>query len=113
MQPHKTTRIKVWVDCDVGIAEMVLYLNTIRGVTSYASCQGTIGEGGPNPYRPQVMCSWTPEIFDRLKKEYDVTLMGDNWGYLHPKKTKRMKPENVAKGVTQGFERFYKDNKNG
>ena len=82
---HKTRAVQVWADIDEGIADMVVYLNTIDGVRTIASCQGTIGEGGPNPYRPQVMAAWTVEAFERLRKEFDVTLLGDGWGNLHPK----------------------------
>jgi hypothetical protein len=52
------------VDVDLGIADMVEYLNTIPGVRTIASCQGTIGEDGPNPYRAQVLCDWTPGWYD-------------------------------------------------
>lgn len=82
---HKTMPIQVWVDVDEGIAEMVAYLNTILGVRTHASCQGTIGEGGPAPYRAQVMATWTDKAFERLTREFDVTLEGKNWGYLHPR----------------------------
>jgi hypothetical protein len=84
---HKTVPVQVWADIDEGVAEMVRYLNTIPGVRTHASCQGTIGEGGPAPYRAQVMTSWTDDVFGRLKEEFDVTIEGDNWGYLHPRAT--------------------------
>ena len=89
---HKTTPIQIWVDVDEGIAEMVTYLNTIPGVRTHASCQGTIGEGGPAPYRAQVMATWTNEAFERLKSEFDVTIEGKNWGYLHPRTTGGSRP---------------------
>jgi len=82
---HKQVTIEVLVDVDEGIADTVRYLNTIPGVRTHASCQGTIGEGGPNPYRAQVMATWPAEVFERLKSEFDVTVLGENWGYLHPK----------------------------
>lgn len=82
---HKTIPIQVWVDVDEGIADMVTYLNTIAGVRTHASCQGTIGEGGQAPYRPHVMATWTDEVFERLDREFDVALEGENWGYLRPK----------------------------
>ena len=84
---HRTRPVQVWTDVDEGIADMVEYLNTIDGVRTLASCQGTIGEGGPNPYRPQVMASWTVEVFERLQAEFDVAQLGEGWGYLHPKET--------------------------
>jgi len=83
--PHKTRPVQVWVDADLGIADLVVYLNTIPGVRTIASCQGTIGEGGPNPYRAQVMCTWSEEAFARLLAEFDVTVLGINWGYVHPR----------------------------
>jgi hypothetical protein len=82
---HQTIPIRVWVDVDVGIAAMVRYLNSIPGVRIHASCQGTTREGGPAPYRPQVMATWTDEVFERLQREFDITIKGENWGYLHPR----------------------------
>lgn len=84
--PHITKRVKVWANVDVGIADLVEYLQTIEGVTTQASCQGTLGEGGPNPYRPQVLCTWDDEsVLKRLESEFDVTHMGPSWGYVHPR----------------------------
>lgn len=82
--PHKTIPIQVWVDVDEGIADFVKYLNTIPGIRTNASCQGTIGEGGPHPYRAQVMATWTDEAFAKLKHHCDFTILGGNWGYIHP-----------------------------
>jgi len=82
---HKTVPLKVWADVDEGIAPLVRYLNTIPGVRTLASCQGTIGEGGPNPYRAQVMAQWTAEAGKLLAEQFDITLLGDNWGYVHPR----------------------------
>lgn len=84
---HPQRTISVLVDVDEGIADLVLYLNTIDGVRTLASCQGTLGEGGPNPYRPQVMCTWTPEVSSRLYQEFDVEALGTGWGYIHPRPT--------------------------
>lgn len=92
--PHETRPVLVWVDADLGIADMVEYLNTIPGVRTDASCQGTIGEGGPRPYRPHVMCHWTAEALVRLEKEFDVVHGTDGtdgngfWGYVHPRESK-------------------------
>ncbi len=86
--PHKTIPIQVWIDADIGIADAVLHLNTIPGVRTLASCQGTIGEGGPNPYRAQIMATWPEEAFARLSAEFDITYEPESngtWGYLHPK----------------------------
>ena len=54
---HQTVPVLVWADVDVGIADMVRMLNTIPGVRTHANCQGTIGEGGPAPYGPEVSVS--------------------------------------------------------
>src|ERR1700677_830715 len=44
---HSATRlVSVWVDVDEGIADLVEYLNTIPGVRTHTSCQGTLTEGG-------------------------------------------------------------------
>ncbi len=82
--PHETRPIQVWADVDIGIADLVIYLNTIPGVRTMASCQGTIGEGGPHPYRPQVLCTWTDGALEKLRK-FDVEQLGVGWGYIHPK----------------------------
>ena len=86
MKVHATKRVKVWADIDLGVADFVKLLQTYKGVTTHASCQGTIGEGGPHPYRSQVLCTWTPKAYERLRKEFDITLpAGSNgWGYVHP-----------------------------
>lgn len=84
--PHKTVPVQVWVDVDVGIADIVSYLNTIPGIRTIASCQGTIGEGGPNPYPPNVMASWTPDALQRLRAEgFEIAPEGENWGYIFPR----------------------------
>jgi hypothetical protein len=89
---HKTVPIQVWADIDEGIAETVKYLNTIPGVRTLASCQGTIGEGGPNPYRAQVMVTWdTEETFDRLSAEFDTSEVGNHWCYVHPRQEQTMR----------------------
>jgi len=83
--PHKTKPIKVWVDADIGIADLVEYLNMIPGVRTIYSCQGTIGEGGLNPYRPMVGVTWSDdEAWQHLRKEFDITVQGSHWGDIHP-----------------------------
>lgn len=83
---HEQTAIQVWVDVDIGIADLVRYLNTIPGVRTHASCQGTIGEGGSSPYRAQVMTTWPDAATEqRLRAEFDVTELGERWGYIHPR----------------------------
>lgn len=81
--PHETRAVRVWADVDLGVADMVEYLNTIPGVRTMASCQGTIGEGGPHPYRAQVMATWPRAAEPRLRHEFDATVLGEGWGYLH------------------------------
>lgn len=58
---HKTVPVQVWVDVDEGVADLVKYLNTVPGIRTHASCQGTLDEDGPEPYRPQVIISWSNE----------------------------------------------------
>lgn len=82
---HETIPVLVWVDVDTGIADLARYLQTIPGVRTQASCQGTIGEGGPAPYRAHVMATWPDEIQARLEAEFDLEMLGPNWGYIHPR----------------------------
>ncbi len=82
---HEEIAVKVWADVDKGIADFVVYLNTIDGVRTDASCQGTIGEGGPAPYPAYVMAHWTEEALVRLKREFTVKQEGNGtWGYIYP-----------------------------
>lgn len=82
---HKTIPVQVWADVDEGIAETVKYLNTIIGVRTYASCQGTLGEGGSEPYGPQVMVSWSNEAaLELLKREFAVEILGEHLAYVRP-----------------------------
>ena len=80
---HETVRVKVWADIDAGIADMVLRLNDIPGVRTYASCQGT------KDYAPYVMTSWPDEeTLERLKAEFeyeDVDMLGSNTAHFHPR----------------------------
>jgi hypothetical protein len=85
MEQHKTVPVLVWVDVDEGVADVVRYLNTIPGVRTYASCQGTLGEGGPEPYGPQVMISCTSkEALERLEREFSVEMLGECLAYVRP-----------------------------
>jgi hypothetical protein len=68
---------------------MVRALNNIPGVTTFASCQGTIGEGGAEPYRPYVMASWDASALGRLTTDYDVEPLGEAWGYVRPRAAHR------------------------
>ena len=100
---HKTRPVLVWVDVDVGIAEIVESLNDYDpqldncGIKTHGSCMGTLDQGGPHPYRPFVNVSWqTEEEFKWLCENYDMEEIisdGPNdpgsftncWGYAHPK----------------------------
>lgn len=86
--PYKTRPVQVLIDVDIGIADFVEFLNTIPGVRTHSSCQGTIGEGDPYPYRAQVLVSWeTPEALACLQNWCDVTFPEDcdgSWCYVHP-----------------------------
>jgi hypothetical protein len=84
---HETRPVQVWIDADLGVADIVEYLNMIPGVSTHASCQGTIGEGGQEPYGPYVEVSWRDaETLAVLKTKFDVERMGEAWGYVHPKR---------------------------
>lgn len=83
---NQLTTVWVQVNVDVGIADLVRYLNTIPGVRTTDCCQGTIGEGGPEPYGPYVGVTWTDDaILVRLQSEFDVGIEGSNWGTVHPR----------------------------
>jgi len=87
---HKTVSMLVWADIDEGIADVVRYLQTIPNVRTFVSCQGTIGEGGPEPYRAYVGCIAESEAAKaRLRTEFDVDPPGD-YGpdilYVHPRR---------------------------
>lgn len=81
---HKQKPLKVWVDIDIGIYKMVKHLNTIKGVRTFASCQGTIGEGGPHPYPPDVMISASKKALKKVRKFYKIGEKGNGWMYIHP-----------------------------
>ena len=75
---HQTRPMKVWIDADLGIAAMVEELNLIPGVRTHASCQGSIGEGGPTQYGPYVEVSWPDEAtLDILRAKYNVEPEGE------------------------------------
>jgi len=83
---HETRPILVWVDADLGIADMVESLNRIEGVRTHASCQGSIGEGGPEQYGSYVEISWPDgETLDLVRQDYEVETQGEAWGYARPR----------------------------
>src|ERR1039458_9584624 len=83
-KPHAHIPVQVWADVDEGIAVDVAYLNTIDGVRTFASCQGTLGEGGPHPYRANIMAQWPAAVIDILKLRFQIDELGKDWGYLYP-----------------------------
>ena len=90
MVVHKQIAMRVIVDVDEGIADTVRHLNTIPGVRTHTSCQGTIGEGGAAPYRPYVTVSWADcETLARLKDAFDVSEVGANHGQVYPREQTR------------------------
>jgi hypothetical protein len=87
--PHETVPMQVWADIDVGVADMVRDLNQLPGVRTHASCQGTIGEGGAEPYPAYVEVSWDDHFALRLILQvFDLKIKGENWGHAHRKEGK-------------------------
>ena len=70
---HKTVPVMVWVDIDIDIVDMVVYLNTIPGIRTLFSCQGYKKE------RPYVVIHWnTKSAINRVSKEFDVEAIQEN-----------------------------------
>jgi hypothetical protein len=69
---HMTRPVQVWADVDERIAGAVQFLNTLPGVRTFASCQGTIGEGGAEPYRPYVMAYFPEEFRAQIEKGFEI-----------------------------------------
>jgi hypothetical protein len=82
---HETVPIKVWADVDRGIAWAIEYLNQIPGVRTFASCQGTIGEGGSEPYRALILASWPEEATETIEKHFEIGERLNGSAYLHPR----------------------------
>jgi hypothetical protein len=77
---HSTIPVQVWADVDRGIAPLVAELNTWPTVRTHASCEG--GES----YGPYVMATWSDDdTLRRLLQRFDVTLLGNYWGHVHPR----------------------------
>jgi hypothetical protein len=85
MKPHITVPVLVWIDVDEGIARAVRWLNQIKGVRTFASCQGILNEGGKEPYRPQVMIYAEGAALKAIQQYFDLGERGDGWLYVHPK----------------------------
>ncbi len=82
---HQTVPVAVWVDIDIGIAEHVRWLNSLPGVRTFTSCQGTIGEGGPEPYEPYIQAWWPPELGDVIRGRFHLISEGNGWRNIRPK----------------------------
>lgn len=82
---HKTVPVQCWVDIDTGIATDVSWLNSLEGVRTFASCQGTIGEGGPEPYWPYIKAWWPPEHNEAILKRFHLIKEGNGWKDIRPK----------------------------
>lgn len=84
--PHKTIPVLCVVDVDEGIASAVKFLNSILGVRTFASCQGTIGEGGASPYPAQVLVHCSEEILQSLTTYFKIgERIGGECCYIHPR----------------------------
>lgn len=81
---HKTVPVWVKADIDEGIADFVRRLNRIPGVRTHASCQGTIGEGGAEPYEAYVSVSWRTDTGREELEQYRLIVEGDGHGCVHP-----------------------------
>jgi hypothetical protein len=101
--PHKTVPVVVVVDVDEGIAHAVEYLNAIPGVRTFASCQGTIGEGGASPYPTQVLIHCSEEILQSLTPYFTIgERIGGECCYIH------LRPD-VELPRYDGFLSYHKD----
>lgn len=89
---HETIPILVWVDIDVGIVDFVRHLNTMPGIRTHSACQGTIGEGGQEPYAPFVMVSWLDDEARRSLEPFGLDDLSVEFGYVHPPATEPAQP---------------------
>jgi hypothetical protein len=84
---HKTVPVAVWIDIDEGIALDVAWLNSLPGVRTFTSCQGTIGEGGPEPYEPYIDAWWPPEHDFAIHERLHLIAEGNGWRILRPRRS--------------------------
>ncbi len=85
MRPiHRTVPIQIWVDVDDGIADFVFLLNMMPGVRTHSSCQGTVGEGGAEPYPPYVSVSWGDDAAREALKRFELVIEYENFGTVRP-----------------------------
>lgn len=86
MSKHKTRPVKLWVDVDEDIVDLVVYLGDIPGVRTHSSCQGSVDKP------PYVIVSWSsPEAEARLRREFDFERMTGSFAHVYPKGS--LKPE--------------------
>jgi hypothetical protein len=81
---HDTERVQIWASVDKGIASFVRYLNTIPGVYTHACCQGTIGEGGAEPYPAEVAVSWETPAARSILLSLGLKEEGQAHGTVYP-----------------------------
>jgi hypothetical protein len=82
---HRTVPVKVWADIDVGIADFVRHLNNIHGVRTHSCCQGTLGEGGAEPYEAYVCVSWWTENARKALEKLGLVVDGECHGTVRPR----------------------------
>lgn len=83
---HESVPVQVWIDVDTGIAEDVRWLNSLSGARTFTSCQGTIGEGGPQPYEPYIQAWWPVEHEAVIRERFHLISEGNGWRNLRPKR---------------------------
>lgn len=83
---HDTVPILVWADVDMKMAKLIERLNRIPGVRTYNCCQGTIGEGGAEPYEPYVSVSWWYIEAKLALEKFNLTIEGESFGTIRPNK---------------------------
>ena len=103
---HETIPVQVWADVDVGVADLVRRLNAIPGVRTHASCQGTIGEGGAEPYEAHVMVSWWTDEARVAMEPYGLVVQGEAHGMVYPfrKRKTTTSPEPMADPETTNWQ---------
>lgn len=81
---HETEPVLVWTDVDKEIAALVRELNGIPDVRTHSSCQGTIGEGGAEPYEAHIGVSWWSETARQALEPYGLVVEGETHGTVYP-----------------------------
>jgi hypothetical protein len=75
--------VLVWVDVDIGVAKWVRLLNSLPGVRTFASCQGT------ESYCAYIMVSFVDDkARARIERDFileDVGMGNSNTFHAHPK----------------------------